>query len=368
MKKGVNRMRTSFLAKRWAGLCCAVALTLAAPWAVAAETSLSPTTGLPTDKPYRPVLVQLSNAVAARPVLGLSEADIVYEAIIMTPGHTRYLALFNDEHPETVGAIRSTRRYFCELREAWGCPLVIWGTQFGNDEINVKEFLKHQNVPEGFVFDARGGAGRSSRNFFRLSDRMSSHNSAAALEKIVREEWPADEQGNAYEPRVPELLFAQTPSRGDTPAVSIHIPYEEESFYPHYTFNAEERVYERWYCGEEQYDGQTGRRVAAANVIVQYASLTLFANRRDSPIIKTTGSGPIDAFIDGTHIRGHWVRSDMEDQTTFLDENSEPLVLLPGKTFIQLVPMDFTVRYESEEGTLHEVGAGTPMDRENGAQ
>ena len=69
----------------------------------------SPTTGLDWEGEYRPVLVQISNSDGARPHWNMSEADIVYESLLWGPGHTRYSCLFNDNHPEFVGAVRSAR-------------------------------------------------------------------------------------------------------------------------------------------------------------------------------------------------------------------------------------------------------------------
>jgi hypothetical protein len=81
-----------------------VVLTLFASSALAEGTSgeqkLSLTTGLPTEKAYKPVQITFDNEPGARPQLGMSHADVVYEFECYTGGYTRYLAIYNDDVPE----------------------------------------------------------------------------------------------------------------------------------------------------------------------------------------------------------------------------------------------------------------------------
>ncbi|HIT69578.1 MAG TPA: DUF3048 domain-containing protein, partial [Candidatus Aphodomonas merdavium] len=79
----------------------------------------SPTTGLDWEGEYRPVVVQISNSAEARPHWNMSAADIVYESLLWGPGHTRYTLVFNDNHPDYVGAVRSARINHCQIRQEW---------------------------------------------------------------------------------------------------------------------------------------------------------------------------------------------------------------------------------------------------------
>lgn len=106
------------------------------------------------------------------------------------------------------------------------------------------------------------------------------------------------------------------------------------------------RHYVRYYDGVPQQDVD-GKAVTAENIIVQYVPLSFFNDRMNSPVMYMTGAYPIDAFIDGTHIRGVWIRETESDVIRYLDGNGEPLVLLPGKTFIQIYPTDRQIRYQS---------------------
>lgn len=111
-----------------------IALLVLSAWCMACAEeevqSLSWTTGLPTGKPYRPVLVVVSNAPDARKVINFTDADVIYEAIIHGPGYTRYTAVYNDTPPKEVGSVRSARPYHAVLRDEWDCPFV-FGSSYG---------------------------------------------------------------------------------------------------------------------------------------------------------------------------------------------------------------------------------------------
>lgn len=321
---------------------------------------ISPTTGLPSAGEYRPVVVQISNTDGARPHLNMSEADIVYEAIYWGPAHTRYTAIYNDNHPEQVGSIRSARWHHLELRQEWDAPFVFWGGQ-REPGTNIDDFIKDNNVPKNYLFDGTGSppAGTLSR----INTRVSPHNAVANLAEVVNH-WPTNESGEAAKPRNHAFKFSETPSRGSDTAVEINIKYDEGGKYnPSYTYNAQTRQYERWYNGEEQIDGASEKRLTASNVIVQYAPLSFYNSIAARPMLQTTGGGTIDAFIDGQHIRGTWDRKGLNDRTVFMDLGGNELTLLPGKTYIQIVPLSQSFTYTKADGEVvtADIGMSVPI-------
>ncbi|MCL1964661.1 MAG: DUF3048 domain-containing protein [Firmicutes bacterium] len=331
----------------------------------------SPTTGLDWSGAYRPVFVQISNDPNARPHWNMSEADIVYEAIYWGPTYTRYSAVYSDNHPDYVGSIRSARVFHCQLREEWDCPMVFWGGQGWNDKppdvVNIKTFFKTQNVPKEFQFsgtDADSGKVPVNDVFGRdrSANRDILHAAIANLQYLAESKWPANSDGSPYVPKSHAFSFSNTPTRGQDTAIEVRIPYDTKDHFPSYTFNAASRQYERWYNGQEQYDGKSGKRIVASNVIVQYCKLEFFGNNASRPIVLTTNGGIMDAFIDGQHIRGSWVRNTLADRTIFLDVNGNELTFLPGKTFIQIVPeYQKGMAYVSADGAVHDFNMGTDI-------
>lgn len=307
----------------------------------------SPTTGLPTTQTsYKPIMVQISNSAEARPHWNMSEADIVYEMIYWGPAHTRYSAIYNDVHPEMVGSIRSARVANCAIRQEWDCPLVFFGGQ-NMEGTSIYDFFRDYNVPTSFRFDGTGGG----KGFSRVEERKNPHDAVAHISEMVNNYWPTNDDGSAYEPRVHAFRFSDQPTQGADTADEIHVVYEQSDYYPSYKYNPTERVYERWYNGAEQVDGLSGKRIVASNVIVQFCKLTFFNSSKQRPVIETVGKGAMDAFIDGRHTRGSWVRNSMDDRTVFVDMNGEEITFLPGKTFIQIIPMSSSFTYVRDDGT-----------------
>jgi len=313
----------------------------------------SPTTGLDFAGEYRPILVQISNAREARPHGNLSEADIVYESIYAF-NYTRYTAVFSDNHPSLVGSVHSARLHHCELREEWDCPMVFWGGQ-ETPGVNVYEFFRANGVAGSFCVDGTRNPDKIPYDalFARDTARVSPHNVTVNLRKLAENVWPAKPDGASYAPKSHAFRFSDTPTRGQDTAQAIYIPYDAGDYFPSYTFNPATRQYERWYNGEEQYDGITGKRIEASNVIVQVCRLERFPDPPECLAIATTKGGMMDAFIDGQRIRGAWVRDNLSDRTIFLDGKGNELTLLPGKTFIQIVPEGFGYTYMSAEGMEH---------------
>lgn len=332
--------------KRIAWILCAVLMLCTVTQAVAqnATTTLSLTTGLETDQPYRPILVQINNAREARPIAGLSQADIVYESIYWGPAHTRYLAVYNDTYPEKVGSIRDTRVFFNELREMWDCPYVFFESRGEGESLaQSTTFFKRNKTPPDMLLD--GVKSTSSDFAFKDEAKRSPHNVMANLSSVMEKRWPTGDDGEPYEPQLPTLLFADSPSAGTEPATTVDIVYGAKAYAVRYVYDEAARQYNRWYDGFPQMD-EAGTEITASNVIVQYVEHTFVDGERSLPVIQTVGSGPIDAFIDGTHIKGTWERDEMGEWVRYLDENGEALVLLPGKTFIQLVPQTMAISYE----------------------
>lgn len=308
----------------------------------------SPTTGLDFAGTYQPIMVQISNTAGARPHWNLSEADIVYEAIIWGPGHTRYTAVYNDSHPAFVGALRSIRLHNAQLRQEWDCPLVFWGAQVMAGT-SVRDFFKTQNVPESILFDGAGAAGKANGTITSRTSgqfaRVSPHNTSANLEALVAQYYPTN-----YTPRNHAFQFTDTPAMGFDSAKEITISYGND-YNPSYTYNAALQVYERSYNGDPQYDGYSNERIVASNVIVQRTKHTYYNGIASRPLIETTGEGEAEIFIGGRHIRGKWVRKGLNDRTVFVDSTGVEVELLPGKTFIQIISNTLDFTYTREDGT-----------------
>ena len=79
----------------------------------AAEFSENPLTGQKCARGNkRPMAVMFAVDTVARPLYGISKADVAVEMPALTNGITRLMALFSCEEPGEIGSIRSARHDF----------------------------------------------------------------------------------------------------------------------------------------------------------------------------------------------------------------------------------------------------------------
>ena len=51
------------------------------------------------------------------------------------------------------------------------------------------------------------------------------------------------------------------------------------------------------------------------------------------------GSGPVAVYSDGKVVTGEWVRPDIEKAAELRDAAGAPIVLTPGQTWVELMPL-----------------------------
>lgn len=321
-------------------LLMACVVLLVWPQASMAEEAamISPTTGLETDTPYRPVLVSISFVKEARPSWNLSEADIVYESIFWGPVHTRLLALYNDNYPDKVGRVRGIRQYNAELQQAWDAAILHFGGQ-DSPGTSIYDFFAQHLEEKGLSIDGVRQSTLTHGIFLRDQAYISPHNAYVDVNAAVGSRWPTDpETGEAYESRPPAMVFSDTPTLGSEEAHTIDLLYDEDVYHVTYQYKEGSGQYVRWQSGKPQLDGITGKRIACANVIVQCHDQYFAEHEPSRPVIHTTGAGPMTAYIEGTRVEGIWIRPRMEDPIQYYDLDGNVIEFARGKTFVQMVP------------------------------
>ena len=58
------------------------------------------------------------------------------------------------------------------------------------------------------------------------------------------------------------------------------------------------------------------------------------------------GEGDVWVFTDGRLRRGRWIRPDREQPARYVDANGLPILLRPGRTWVELFPADYAVDVE----------------------
>ena len=54
-------------------------------------------------------------------------------------------------------------------------------------------------------------------------------------------------------------------------------------------------------------------------------------------LVDFLGEGKAEYFVNGKYEEGTWKKASYEEQTEFYDSTGNPIVLLPGNTWIQVV-------------------------------
>ena len=323
----------------------------------------SPTTGLPWNGRYQPILVQIDNSYGGVDKVrhwGINDADVMYETLLASNGTTRISALFSDKMPESAGPVRSSRLAHAWIRQEWQAGFCFYGVQAAK-YTNVREEFAKLGVRNklGILFDGSAGSNKPWKKFYaRVSGLGSPHNAevnVAAVQELI------DPAVYAAVPR--PFLFSDTkPVEGEyAEYIWIENP-RKQSVSPSYVYNMEENVYYRYVGGEPYYDKELGPETghqAYANVIVERCD-TSFEFGGECPVTpvalhKGVAKGNADIFMGGRYIAGYWMRTGMDERTVFLDANGNEIAFQRGKTFIQVVNNSAEVTYSCDEDVMKQL-------------
>jgi hypothetical protein len=288
---------------------------------------VAPLTGLPDpngDARGRPALeVKVENLddPQVRPQAGLQAADVVYEEVV--EGFvTRFLAIYNSTLPDTVGPIRSVRATD---------PNIVWplGGVFAYSGGSQPSVELIREAPVNAVDETAAGDA-----MFRQRDRRAPHNLFGR---------PAELIGKGGQPVPPRALFeylAQNEQSPGDPATAARIGFAP-GYDPTYTYDAPTRTWKRSY-GATPFTVTTGEQVAPTNVVVQF---TEYRDGTGSPTAEgvTVGQGDVWVFTDGKVIKGRWTRPAKEQPAKYVDAAGRPIKLLPGTTWVHLLPVGSAV-------------------------
>lgn len=298
------------------------------------KTGIAPLTGekmkTATDRPA--VMAMINNHPAARPQSGLGRADIVFE--VLAEGEiTRFAAFYHGEQKGTIGPIRSVRPYFLDLAEGLDSVVVHAG---GSPEAEAR--FTEPGYP------SLNEISRNGKYFWRADDREAPHNLYTSLEEVAQ-----GIAANGFTDRrtLPQLSFAaeavETAAGGKVSEKAHHIRVVYSSLYElGYSYDADAKRYTRDTMGEKQVDRESGEVLAMQNVLVIKAKHRVLDNK-GRRAVELTGSGQGWLFQGGGVRDIEWKYADGFPRP-FADGQELPLV--PGKTWVNVIPEDATVTYE----------------------
>src|SRR5262249_28806835 len=276
-----------------------------APKPVPRPKRVHPLTGI-GGLPRGPVIaVKIDNVAAARPQVGLSQANVVYveEA---EGGLTRLVAIYLSRRPRTVAPVRSVRDSDPELLAQYG-PIVL---AFSGGAGGPVATFRRSPLADGSA-NARGEAYR------RLGDRPIPHNLAADLYRLARampHAGGARDVGFDWAYNDSRVAHSRSVRR-----FSVVIGSTPVSFF----YSRPQRAVLRTSRGRPLRDAG-GALMATPNVLVLFCRPNVARGDIDhagnpATYTHTVGNGRLLLFRDGHVLSGTWRRPKPASATQYLD-------------------------------------------------
>lgn len=289
-----------------------------------------PLTGVATDEVARrpAVSVKIENAAAARPQVGLVEADIVWEEVV-EGGITRFVATYHSNIPDVVEPVRSVRPMDPAIVAPLDGVLVFSGGQ--GPFIAAVERYGTQTI---IMDDGAPG-------FSRDPGRAAPHNVIGSMPTFFGQ---ADDERTSPPP--PQFQYARKVGQG-TAARSGKVAREVDvrlspAQRTAWTWDPENRRYLRSE-GSSASVSADGRRHSARNVLVLSTQVfnTKWVDPNGAPVPEhrladRAGSGTL--YSSGRGVPVHWSKKDHNSPIVLTTNNGGEVRLDPGNTWIELVP------------------------------
>jgi hypothetical protein len=275
------------------------------------------TASIPTGLPAVVVKVSNNSSASRRALIGLDQADIVYEERIEASA-TRWAAVFHSSLPENVGPVRSGRTTDIQLIRNLGTP--VFGYSGSNQGVAAQINEARTNgwlVP--YINTDRAPFARDSR--------------WSAPDNLFVDPASLGACGNGG---TPSAVFAHGVASSTTAAPASTVSLDARSPY-RFDWDAGSGTWLRSQDGTPHVT-RSGAVLAPENVVVLFVPYVASAIDAASVDAQTVGSGNAWVFRDGTVTVGSWSRPGPNAGWTLTDAAGVATTLAPGQTWVVLAP------------------------------
>lgn len=296
-----------------------------------ATTLASDYSDFDTDERAYAVMID-NDGNSSRPHAGLEDAYIIYEMYVEGSA-TRLMAIFKGADTPKIGPVRSSRHYFLEYvsdndalySHAGFSPLAMEQIQ-----------TMHIDNMNGLVYEP---------NYY-WRERKYSGDYHSLFTSIGNLSNLADHLGYRKTSDSLPFEFSSNPPtyEGDS-ATDITIPYAP-FYYVSYKYDEKTKLYDR-YINSELHPTQSGEKLQAGQIIMQFASNTSLGDGSDRQDLKTTGKGNGIFIRDGVATPITWSRKDRSSKLRFYTQDGKELVLdSTRQTYVQVLPesLSYTIK------------------------
>lgn len=270
-----------------------------------------------------PVLaVKIDHTTDSSPRYGLGSADVVYVEPVEAQ-LTRLMAIYSSSMPSKIGPIRSARESDPDILANYG-PVAFAFSGASSYSLGIVRRGAQKNV----INDA-GDPG-----FYRDKGRSAPNNLMGDPSKLLAA------AGGSVPPADVGFRFGPA-AAGGTSGAKVKTAWA--SSWIQFDFDPGSARYTIVSDGLAEKDALDGSPVLAANIIVQYVTLTGSTGNIDkygnaTPVLGMTGTGKATVLRDGQAWNGTWSRETGTSPTTFTGADGQPLTLASGQTWVLLVP------------------------------
>jgi hypothetical protein len=289
-----------------------------------------PLTGLPAPGgkvPQRQALaIKVENLPASRPPFGLASADVIYEEPVEA-GITRFIVIYQCHDAARVEPIRSGRLIDPDIVSQYGAhPLFAYAGAIGP----VVAKVDASSLVDVGIYQAPAV-------YWRDGARYAPHNLVSSTGALY-----AAGVAHHAPPAPPGAVFRYGPlDPAARPAASVRIPYQYSDVT--WTWQPRSKIWLRSYADTGLATLGDGGAIATTNVVVMKVVMYPSPYVEDATgslenLLQLTGSGPAAIFRNGATVNGSWRRPSLNHQTQFVDAGGHVIPLMPGPTWVELVP------------------------------
>lgn len=272
---------------------------------------------------------QIENMIDARPLSGVSRANLVYETLAEA-GITRLLAFFTaGADVSEIGPVRSARPYFLDWASEFGA---LYAHSGGSPEAL-------RLIPQYDILDLNEFA--NGRFFWRSKSRYMPHNLYTSTE-LLNEAFIAKE-GEVKNFRGWQFKDEASVEARPEEEKRIKIYFSTKTYEVGWQYDRESNGYLRYQAGVIQQD-RDGSEVWAKNIVVQFTKMVVL-DEVGRKRIDTIGDGEAIVFQDGVRVDGIWRKEAKGERTKFYNEVGAEIKFNPGVTWVEVVPIGMEIEW-----------------------
>jgi hypothetical protein len=242
------------------------------------------------------------------------------------------MAVYGPYDAPKVGPVRSARTYYID----WLSEFNAFYAHVGGN-LDALDQIKQDNILDLDQFSVGDAA------YWREPEagKAIEHTMFTSTDKLYNvafndKHWPATSDFTAL--KFKEPLEKSLRGLGQ----KIQINFSSAEYNVVWTYDSATNTYLREMAGVPHKDRDTGKQLAATNIIIQQM------NRWEAPTainengwaMQTVGTDKAKIFSQGKEIDGTWKKTDRTSRTLFYDDEGNEITFTPGQFWIEIVPPD----------------------------